>query len=58
MTIERVAGQYDHIGAGAAGGAQHAGEPRGTVSAVQARGVVIVHMQVGAVRHDDVAARR
>ena len=25
---------------------------------VQARGVVIVHMQVGAMRHDDVAAGR
>ena len=58
VTIEGIARQDHHIGAGAARGAQHAGEPGGAVAAVQARGVVMVHMQIGAVSHDEIAGRR
>jgi hypothetical protein len=58
VTIERIAGQDRDIGAGSTRRVKHAGEPGGAVAAMQARGVIMVHMQIGAVRHDDVAVRR
>ena len=58
MAIERVAGQDRDIGACGMRRAQHAGKTGGPVAAVQACGVIMVHMQVGTVRHNEVAERR
>src|SRR6516225_9047537 len=49
MAIEGVAGQHHDVRAGRAGGAQDAGEPGGPITPVQACGIVVIDVQVGAV---------
>jgi hypothetical protein len=54
MAIEGVAGQHHDVRAGRAGGAQDAGEPGGPIAPVQACGIVVIDVQVGAVNDHDV----
>ena len=58
MAIERVARKHDDVGTGAARRVEHAGETGRTVAAMQPRGIVVVHVQVGAVNDHDIPGRR
>ena len=58
IIVERIAGEQHDIGADRARGGQDAGKPRRAVAAVEARGVVVIDVQIGAVDDDDIARRR
>ena len=50
MAIKRVAGQNNNISLRAERRAQHAGEPGRTIAAMQPGGVIVIDVQIGAVR--------
>jgi hypothetical protein len=58
MAIEGIAGEHNDVGADAARSAQHAGQSGRAVTAMQPRSIVMIHVQVGAMDHHDVAGRR
>ena len=58
MAVESIAGEQHHVGCKIARRSEHAAETRGAVAAMEARGVIVVDVQVGAMNDDDVAGGR